>query len=121
MTTAKRILVVDDESALLQLLTCYLAKQGWEVTAVSSGTAALEAFEVGRFHMLLADVDLGDGMCGIEVARKLLDQEPPLKVVMMSGKAENATKVREANVGRFVAKPFDFSQLGAMLYLHWES
>jgi DNA-binding response OmpR family regulator len=121
MAAVKRILVLDDEHAILKLLSFYLAQQGWEVVAVSSATAAIEAFAAGRFDMLLADVDLGDGMDGIEVARRLLEREPPLKVVIMSAIAGNAAKVREANVGGFLTKPFDFSQLGAMLRLHRES
>ncbi|MCX5795366.1 MAG: response regulator [Elusimicrobia bacterium] len=112
----KRILIVEDEASLLELLSFYFrTKLGWEVVAAGSGAAALEAFEVGKFHMLLADVDLGGGPDGIEVARRLRDQDPPLKVVMMSGEPANETKVRKAKLGSFMPKPFDLPDLGTML------
>jgi|GEM_PF-2732162 len=112
----RRILIVEDEPSLLELLSFYFTtKLGWEVVAAGNGAAALDAFKVGKFHMLLADVDLGDGPDGIEVAKRLRDQEPPLKVVMMSGEHANAAKVREANIGAFMPKPFDLPDLGTML------
>ncbi len=112
----KRILIVEDEPSLLELLSFYLTtKLGWEVVAADSGAAALQAFEVGKFHILLADVDLGDELDGIEVARRLRNQDPPLKVVMMSGEPKNEAKVREAEVGAFMAKPFDLPDLGTVL------
>jgi DNA-binding response OmpR family regulator len=108
----KRILIVEDEPSLLGLLSLFFSSQlGWEVVAVADGAAALDAFQAGRFHMLLADVDLGGGPDGIEVARKLRDQDPPLKVLMMSGEPGNEAKVRKARLGPFVAKPFDLPEL----------
>jgi DNA-binding response OmpR family regulator len=112
----KRLLIVEDQVSLLELLSFYFTtKLGWEVVTAVSGAAALEAFAIGKFHMLLADVDLGDGLDGIEVAKRLRDQHPPLKVVMMSGEPKNEAKVREANVGAFMPKPFDLPDLGTML------
>ena len=109
----KRILIVEDEPSLLGLLSLYFSSQlGWEVTAVADGTAALAAFETGRFHTLLADVDLGDGPNGIEVATRLRAQHPPLKVVIMSGEPKNEARARAADIETFVPKPFDLPELG---------
>lgn len=113
--TTRRLLIVDDENDILVLLRFYFTTRGWEVATVSDGAAALKAFEADRFQVLLADVDLGDGMDGIEVSKRLLDQHPHLKVVIMSGKQENAARVRDAKVGTFIGKPFDLLNLGSIL------
>jgi DNA-binding response OmpR family regulator len=63
----------------------------------------------------MSDVDLGGGLDGVEVARRLLDQYPHLKVVMMSGRPENECRVRDAMVGVFIAKPLDLPSLGIIL------
>ena len=115
MTTTRRLLIVDDKDEILNLLRIYFTKLGWEVVSASSGAAALKAFEADRIHVLLADVDLGEEIDGIEVAKRLLDQHPHLKVVMMSGKPENESKVREARIGAFVVKPFDLPNLSNIL------
>lgn len=115
-TKPKRILIVEDEPSLLDLLSLYFTtKLGWEVVCAGSGAAALEAFEPGKFHMLLADVDLGDGPDGIEVARQMRQQEPPLRVVIMSGEPKNEAKARNADLGTFLSKPFDLPDLGTVL------
>jgi two-component system OmpR family response regulator len=111
LTITRRILIVDDEDQIITLLRFYFTKLGWEVVSAGSGAAALKAFEADKFHVLLADVDLGDKIDGIEVARRLLDQHPHLKVVMMSGKPENKARVRDAKVGAFIPKPFELPSL----------
>lgn len=115
LTITRRILIVDDKEDILRLLRFYFTKLGWEVASASSGAAALEAFKADKFHMLLADVDLGEEIDGIELARRLLDQYPHLKILMMSGKSENESRVRDANLGHFIAKPFDLLRLGNIL------
>ena len=111
----KRVLIVDDEADIRQLLSCYLSKIGWEVVAVQGGQEALHAFKLGRFEAILADVDLKEELDGIEVAKRLLNQDPSLKVVIMSGRSHHEERVKEAKVGVFVAKPFDIPALGALL------
>ncbi|MBI5241152.1 MAG: response regulator [Elusimicrobia bacterium] len=111
----KRILIVEDEPSLLELLSLYFTtKLGWEVVTAGSGAAAFEAFQSGPFHMLLADVDLGRAPDGIEVARQLREQEPPLKVVIMSGEPKNEARARAAGLETFLAKPFDLPDLGTV-------
>ncbi|HAM36133.1 MAG TPA: hypothetical protein DEB40_02615 [Elusimicrobia bacterium] len=113
----KRILIVDDEPDLLRLLSLFIGSKGWDVVAVTNGQEALGVFEAGKFDVLLADVDLDDEVDGIFVAKTLLSSDPNLKIVMMSGKPHNAQKVREANLGAFMSKPFEFPQIGSLLCL----
>jgi len=81
----KPLLIVEDNEALRKMLAVYFDKAGCEVVAVENGRGALQVFSPGRFAVLLADVNLDDGINGIEVALKLRAQEPDLKVFLMSG------------------------------------
>jgi two-component system alkaline phosphatase synthesis response regulator PhoP len=108
----RRILIIEDEPSLLGLLSLFFSSQlGWEVVAVADGAAALDAFQAGRFHVLLADVDLGAGPDGIEVAQRLREQHPPLQIVIMSGEPKNEAKAHKARLGTFMSKPFDLPDL----------
>ena len=111
----KRVLIVDDEPEIRQMLSFYLSKIGWEVVAVKSGQEALQAFKLGRFEAILADVDLKEELDGIDVAKRLLNQDPCLKVVIMSGQPQNAERVKEAKVGAFITKPFEVPAINALL------
>lgn len=114
-TGSRRILVLDDDASVRQLLSSYLSKEGWEVVAVGSGEEAFHAFTLGRFSAVLADVDLGEELDGIEVAKRLLCQDPRLKVVIMSGRPQHAQRVMQDDIGTFLSKPFDIPQLGRVL------
>lgn len=111
----KRVLIVEDELEIRQMLSFFLSKIGWEVVAVKSGQEALHAFKLGRFEAILADVDLKEELDGIEVAKRLLNQDPHLKVVIMSGQLQYAERVKEAKVGAFVTKPFAVPAISALL------
>ena len=110
---AKRILLVEDEPLLLNLLSLFFSKMGWEVATADSGSAALQTFAQEKFHVLLTDVDLNDKIDGIEVARQLSAAHPPLKVYIMSGDHSNEEKVKAANLGSFLPKPLDFPALNS--------
>lgn len=114
-TSIRRVLIVDDELSIRQMLACYFSKIGWEAVAVKGGEEAFQAFKLGRFEAILADVDLHEEIDGIEVARRLLNQDPALKVVIMSGRSHHAERVKEARVGAFLVKPFDVPEIGRLL------
>ncbi|MGH7897840.1 MAG: response regulator, partial [Candidatus Binatia bacterium] len=68
-----RILVVDDEKAMLVALKGLLSKEGYEVETASSGEEALGRIEVGRFHVVVTDLAMKDvtGMDVLEHARRV--------------------------------------------------
>lgn len=114
---AKPVFLVEDNAALRKMLTAFFNKAGYEVVAVESGPEALRVFAPLRFALLLADVNLGDGMNGVEVARKLREQEPELKVFMMSGEPASLSLAKAAGVGTCLAKPLNLAQLPRLLGL----
>jgi len=99
------------------MLTVFFKKIGHKVVAARSGYEALQVFTPGQFSLLLADVNLGDGMNGIEVAKKLREQEPQLKVFMMSGEPAYLALAKAAGLGCCLAKPLDLAQMPQLLGL----
>ena len=103
------VLVVDDSESLRPVVTRILRQYGYTVIESASGEAAIRAAEeqTGRIDLLLTDIVM-PGMTGPQLARDLVRWHPDLRVLFMSGYAENAV-VREGlshpSAG-FIEKPF---------------
>ena len=104
---AETILLVDDEETVVRFGSRVLVKHGFDVLTASSAEAAIAAAEGQPVHLLLTDVMM-PGMNGCQLAESLLAQRPALRVLFMSGYAED---VLANNVGlvpgaAFLGKPF---------------
>ena len=107
-----RILVVDDEAPVREVLTEYFSTEGYAVEAATSGLEALSAVSGGRADLVLLDVRM-PGLDGVQVLRRIRQMSTPLPVIMVTAN-EDATLARETlTLGAFdyVAKPFDFDYL----------
>jgi two-component system nitrogen regulation response regulator NtrX len=100
------ILIVDDEPGIRQTLRGVLEDEGFTVEAVSSGEAALRAFEQRVYACVLLDVWLPK-MDGLETLERLKATYPDTSVVMISGHASIETAVRATKLGAFdfIEKP----------------
>jgi DNA-binding response OmpR family regulator len=113
MTNA-RILVVDDDRVIQQLLKVNLELEGYEVEIASDGEEALTSF--GRFqpHLVLLDIMMPK-LDGWEVSRRLKDWSdgPTVPIVLLSARAQDTDVKRgsELGVAAYVTKPFDPIQL----------
>lgn len=105
------ILLVEDDAALREMLVQYIKAAGWEVVEAGNGAQALQAFQPGRFRLLVADVRLDEQMDGIDVAKRLLRLEPGLKVAMISGVPGASERVRAAGLPLFFDKPLGIAAL----------
>ncbi len=104
-----KILLVEDEVALLQLLQRYLERVGFEVKTHSSSVQALADFESapGRYHLVIADLGL-PGIPGDTMVTRMLDIQPNLLILICSGSffhMSNLPQALERQVG-FLQKPF---------------
>ncbi len=81
-----RILIVDDEALALMTLSEILQLEGYEVTAVTSGEAAVRALRANTFNLMILDLKM-PGMSGLEVLPKALEQQPQLKVIILTAYA----------------------------------
>ena len=82
----KRILLVEDELPLLQLVEKYLSRLGFDVETFSRSSAALSAFEAApsNYDLVVADLGMPD-MPGDTLLTQMLDKRPDLRVVICSG------------------------------------
>jgi two-component system, cell cycle sensor histidine kinase and response regulator CckA len=103
------ILVVEDETGLLELVRNVLQGYHYRVLAASSGAEALRVWDEqnGRVDLLLTDMIMPGGMTGNDLAAKLRKQRPGLKVIYTSGySSELMGKDSGANDTSFLAKPY---------------
>lgn len=102
-----RILVVEDNDSLLEILCEMLASLGYQTVAAASGEEALEHLRAGPFSVLLADINL-PGMSGIDLATVAIEMTPAIKIVFSSG------------FGYLVSErlDFDFVLLNKPYYIH---
>jgi CheY-like chemotaxis protein len=109
------ILVVEDEVSLCALVRTALARLGYRILEASTGVRALEVWKDHReeISLLLTDLLMPDGMTGKELAQRLLQEDPKLKVVYMSGySVEVVGKDFPLQEGvKFLAKPFEAHKL----------
>jgi CheY-like chemotaxis protein len=107
-----RVLLVEDETMVRDMVRTFLERAGYQVVALASAEEAMAGEYLEATDLLLTDVMLR-GKTGVELAATLREQRPNLKVVYMSGSvADQAT--RESVVSpdaRFLAKPFTRTML----------
>jgi two-component system cell cycle sensor histidine kinase/response regulator CckA len=110
--SGERVLVVEDEDAARNALTEILELLGYRALAAASGEEAEAAASAAPFDVLLTDFVL-PGIDGGELARRLSATQPGLRVILMSGYAENESVRRGVSAGtvRFLQKPFDVDTL----------
>ena len=122
----ERILLVEDEAAVRNLLRRFLDSQGYRVTEARSGEAAVEVAAAGNggFDLLLTDLVM-PGMSGFELAQRLEKQWPDLRVIFMSGYSEEALRDPESEPSvdpeRFLQKPFSTEHLARRLRAVFDS
>lgn len=103
-----RILLVDDDRDLLQLLAMRLSAVGYAVTAVDSGEAALTRLEVSRPHVVVTDLRM-QGMDGMALFDAVHRRAPSLPVIILTahGTIPEAVAATRRGVFGFLTKPFD--------------
>jgi two-component system response regulator PilR (NtrC family) len=109
---ATRVLVVDDEADIRELLDLTLARMGLQ-TACAGSLAEARALLAGqRFQLCLTDMRLPDGL-GLELVRHIAETSPilPVAVITAHGSAENAVSALKAGAFDYIAKPVSLDQL----------
>jgi DNA-binding NtrC family response regulator len=103
-----RILVIDDEPALVRLCTELLVEVGYQAQSAFGGQQALDRLEQERFDLLLLDLKM-PGVDGLTVLRRAGELQPGVTAVVMTSYAtkENTIDALRAGAGGFLPKPFD--------------
>jgi len=111
-----RVVVVDDEESLSDLLTMALRYEGWEVHAAATGQAALKAVREHRPDLVVLDVMLPD-LDGLSVLQRLRADGNDVPVLFLTAKDDVVDRVAGLTVGGddYVTKPFSLEELVARL------
>jgi two-component system, OmpR family, response regulator len=111
-----RVLVVDDEPNIVDVVSMALRHNGFAVDAADTGTAALRRIRAWRPHVLVLDVMLPD-MDGFEVAKRLTTEHSGVPILFLSARDSASDKVRGLTTGGddYVTKPFSLEELVARL------
>src|ERR1700704_1700280 len=111
-----RLLFVDDEKGLQEVMRSELPRLGHEVTVCPDGRAALKALEKSTFDAAILDIRM-PGMTGIEVLEQLKQGSPDPEAIMMTGHASQDTAIAAVNLGAFayITKPCKLTEIEAIL------
>jgi len=110
-----KILLVDDETAILDTLEILFRGEGYEVAVADSGPKALAALEDERPDIVLTDIRM-PGATGLEVLAQARDVDPEMPVILMTAQASLQSAVRAVNEGAYyyLQKPFANDELLAI-------
>jgi two-component system, OmpR family, response regulator len=110
--TATRVLVVDDEVTIAELVGAALRYEGFAVEQVHDGYSTLDRIERFRPHLVLLDIQLPD-LDGFEVQRRLRNDGHQVPVLFLSARDSTEDKVRGLKLGAddYVTKPFSVDEL----------
>jgi two-component system OmpR family response regulator len=111
-----RVLVVDDEPSIVDVISMALRHSGFSVAAATTGSEALARAREWRPHVMVLDVMLPD-MEGFDVARQLSAERASVPILFLSARDTTADKVRGLTTGGddYVTKPFSLEELIARL------
>ena len=120
MPTRARILVADDDEAILRVLETVLAGDGYQVVCVDGGEAAVERARSDAFDLILLDVHMPGGS-GLEAAKELRRDArlASVPIVMLTGRTaeEEIIAAFAEGVTDYITKPFAVSQMRARVHL----
>ena len=105
----KRVLIVEDEFDVRELLALHLKRDGFEVTAVENGEVALKLCSENSFDVAVFDWML-PGLSGLDLCKKLHGKFP---ILMLTARADTADKVLGLELGAddYLTKPFEIPEL----------
>jgi len=113
---AVKILVVDDEESITDLLATALRYEGFDVEVAHTGREALRSVGSFRPHLIVLDVMLPD-WDGFEVTKRLVDQRERIPVLFLTARDATGDRVRGLTLGGddYVTKPFSLEELVARI------
>ncbi len=110
--SAKRVLVVDDELSMRELLEITFTSEGFDVVLAESGHKAIEKLRDNGFDLVITDIRMDD-VDGLEVLRACKAKKPDTAVIIISAYASTETAVEAMREGAYdyLPKPFDINDL----------
>jgi len=112
----KKILVVDDELLLRDVMHDYLTRQGYEVILAADAERGLELVAEDRPHIALVDIKLPKSS-GIELTKTLKQNYPDIYIIIMTGypSLDTAVKAMKNGASEYIIKPFRLDELNKII------
>jgi two-component system response regulator HydG len=116
-----KVLVVEDDADIRNLLQIFLREKGFQVKLADSGPVALEMLSEEPIDLILSDVRM-PGMTGLELLRHLKERDPDIQLVLMSAysSVKDAVEAIQLGAADYVEKPIDFRRLERVLQTLFE-
>lgn len=108
----RRVLIVDDEPNMLDVLSSILSEEGYDVDVAGNGRDALSKVSSGNFHVVILDLKLPD-MSGLDILREIKCQVPQTATIMITAYSSVDTAIQAMKIGAYdyITKPFKIEQL----------
>jgi DNA-binding response OmpR family regulator/nitrogen-specific signal transduction histidine kinase len=115
-TTKRKLLVVDDEQLILQIISDIFSNEGYEVITALNCDRALNLLKEDHFHVVLTDIRMPE-KSGINLLDEIRTFNPDIPVIIMTGYASLETAVEAVKCGAFdyLFKPLDFNKLKSII------
>jgi len=112
----KKLLIIEDESHVVNLLKRGLEEEGYEISVALDGNSGLEMLLQHEFDLLIVDIML-PGINGIEICKRAREQQKTLPVLMLTalGSTENIVTGLDSGADDYLVKPFKFAELLARI------
>jgi EAL domain-containing protein (putative c-di-GMP-specific phosphodiesterase class I) len=112
MSGQPRVLIVDDEPAIIRAMRRMLTNVGFEVTSAVSEPEARELLDAAAFDAIVSDIHIGEGS-GVELLRRVRQRDADMPVIMITGAPEVDTAIRAVEYGafRYLVKPVCSNEL----------
>ena len=116
MSKSQRILIIDDDARLRELLLRYLGEQGFAAKAVADGSALDKALPLNRYHLLVLDLML-PGEDGLAILRRLRGAGENVPVILLTAKGDEIDRIVGLEMGAddYLSKPFNPRELVARI------
>ncbi|HEU0283024.1 MAG TPA: response regulator, partial [Gallionella sp.] len=116
MTNPQRILIIDDDARLRELLLRYLSEQGFAAKAVADGSALDKALALNRYHLLVLDLMLPNED-GLAILRRLRGAGENVPVILLTAKGDEIDRIVGLEMGAddYLPKPFNPRELVARI------
>ena len=116
MKISKKILVVDDEPAIRELLSSFLEIMDYEVESALNGKDAIEIIEKNNFSIIISDVKMPD-INGIDLLKKVKEFNKKIEVILITGFPNNEDREQALKLGAYayIPKPFKLQIIANIL------
>ncbi len=116
MSPAARILIVEDDPAIVEVVSLHLRDQGFHVHVESEGESAMHRIERGDHDLVILDLML-PGMDGLTICRRIRENDPYLPILILSAKSDEVDRIVGLELGAddYITKPFSVRELVARI------